>query len=54
MPVLPAALLTDLEKLEGGNKQAKQLRAGAARVAASVASQRAAVEKALQQALKDL
>lgn len=49
-----AALLTDLEKLEGGNKQAKQLRAEAARVAASVASQRAAVEKALQQALKDL
>ena len=54
MPVLPAALLTDLEKLEGGNKQAKQLRAEAARVAASVASPRAAVEKALQQALKDL
>lgn len=49
----PAALLADLSKVEG-NKEAATLRSEAARVEKLVANQRAAVERALQQALKDL
>lgn len=51
----PPALVSDLERFEGaGNKEAKQLKAEAARVASAVASQRVAVERALNNALKDL
>jgi peptidoglycan hydrolase CwlO-like protein len=46
------ALVADLERLP--SKEAQRLRSEAAAVANSVAAQRAAVDRALQRALKDL